>query len=328
MTVTSPFVPDSGVIDEVTAIAAVHQQSQAAVRLATVAAVIAEWSQIDPTHILAQWAQGLGERLYVLVSMAQETLASESAAYVRTVLAAQGIVAQLPLINPLSFAGRAADGRNLEDLLRIAAYRTNVALDRGETEGMAIQRGAQFLKMAVSTEISDAGRAADQVSMVVAQPPLERRAATVGWVRMLQPPSCSRCVVLAGRFYRWNQGFERHEMCDCRHVPAVEAIAGDLLVDPQAYFDSLSRTERAQLFGVAVSDAIEAGGDIAQVVNAATRANSLRIVGGRRYTTEGTTRRGRARGQQRPTPWQIIQDAAGDRDEARRLLQQFGYIVA
>ena len=116
--------------------------------------------------------------------------------------------------------------------------------------------------------------------------------------------------------------------CDCRHIPAVEAVAGDLTVDPKAYFDSLSPKERAQLFGVAVSDAIEAGGDVAQVVNAATRPNSLNIAGGRRYTTEGTTRRGRARGQLRPTPWQIIQDAAGDRDEARRLLQQFGYIVA
>lgn len=157
----------------------------------------------------------------------------------------------------------------------------------------------------------------------------------IGWIRMLSPPSCGRCAVLAGRWYGWNEGFQRHPNCDCRHIPAIEADGADMTTDPRVYFDSLSRAEQDALFGTGAAEAIRNGADIAQVINAQNREGGSYTVDGRQYTREGVTRKGyyggteagRAR-RRRPTPVQIYRDARGDRDEAVRLLTEFGYIVA
>lgn len=156
----------------------------------------------------------------------------------------------------------------------------------------------------------------------------------MGWIRMLTPPSCGRCAVLAGRWYGWNEGFQRHPNCDCRHIPVLEADGADYTTDPRVYFDSLSRAEQDDYFGVAAAEAIRQGADIAQVINAQNRAGGSYTVDGRQYTREGTTRKGYFGGTEagrkkvrRPTPVQIYRDANGDRDEAIRLLTRFGYIV-
>src|SRR5690606_25895161 len=94
------------------------------------------------------------------------------------------------------------------------------------------------------------------------------RPAVTGYVRMVNPPSCSRCAVLAGRFYRWNDGFQRHPRCDCRHVPTTEANAGDIVTAPRDYFDSLDAAEQDRIFTQAGAEAIRLGADPAQVVNA------------------------------------------------------------
>jgi hypothetical protein len=96
--------------------------------------------------------------------------------------------------------------------------------------------------------------------------------AKVGWVRMLNPPSCKFCVLLAGKFYRWNQGFQAAPGCDCRHIPSNGVRAGDLTVDPYAYFHSLDpRRSRTGLFGKADAQAIRDGADIYRVVNIRSR---------------------------------------------------------
>jgi hypothetical protein len=99
-------------------------------------------------------------------------------------------------------------------------------------------------------------------------------------------------------------------------VPATVAAVGTLATDPRAYFEALSPAERTRLFGKAVSEAIDAGADINRVVNAATKGK-VSIAG------DGTRSKGG-----KPTPWQLIKDAAGDRAEAARLLARFGYIRA
>src|SRR5690606_25790677 len=101
----------------------------------------------------------------------------------------------------------------------------------------------------------------------------------------------SRCVILAGRFYRKNTGFQRHPGCDCRHIPASESVAGDLAVDPRAYFDSLTEAEQDKAFTKAGAEAIRAGADIGQVVNA---RRGMYTAQGQLLTREGTTSRGRA----------------------------------
>src|SRR6185437_3091389 len=74
----------------------------------------------------------------------------------------------------------------------------------------AMVAGRKSLETIMRTMIADAGRQAAGVDTAA------RRG--TGYVRMLNPPSCSRCVVLTGKFFRYNQGFLRHPRCDCVQI--------------------------------------------------------------------------------------------------------------
>lgn len=131
---------------------------------------------------------------------------------------------------------------------------------------------------------------------------------------MVNPPCCARCGILAGRFFRWNQGFQRHPRCDCRHIPTAEDRVGDVRTDPAALFNS------GQITGVTKAEqkAITAGADVNRVINA--RRSLYMDTAGRRLTREA------ARGRIRPAPEQIYRDASSQAD-AVRLLTRFGYIL-
>ena len=121
-------------------------------------------------------------------------------------------------------------------------------------------------------------------------------------------------------------------LSDCIHIPAVEDSADDARTDPIAYFRSLSGAQQDQVFTRAGAQAIRDGADIYQVVDA---RRGTYTAGGRTYTRTGTTRRGlaglrlgaRGRTAGRLTTDQIYLEAAGDRDEAVRLLELHGYII-
>jgi hypothetical protein len=120
--------------------------------------------------------------------------------------------------------------------------------------------------------------------------------------------------------------------CDCKHMPVTIAASKGIVVNPQEYFDSLSEEDQDRLFGKGEAEAIRNGADMNQVINATARKNGMYTAdGGRRYTREGTTKKGfyGARGSKvrRPTPWQIMKDSHGDREVAIELLTRFGYIV-
>jgi hypothetical protein len=134
---------------------------------------------------------------------------------------------------------------------------------------------------------------------------------------MLSPPSCSRCVILAGRFYAVNAGFARHPRCDCVHIPVAESLHSEV-TSPRAYFDNLDPAEQDKTFTRAGAQAIRDGADPAQVVNA--RRGMQTAADGRLYTTEAAGRRPRL------MPEQIYADAA-NREDAIRLLKRFGYLL-
>src|SRR5690606_25685747 len=125
---------------------------------------------------------------------------------------------------------------------------------------LAVREAGRWLERAASTALSDTARQGEVVAMA--------RRPVAGYVRMLVPPSCSRCALLAGKFYRFNDGFLRHPYCGCRHMPASEALAGDLALAARVYFDSLSEAEQRRVFTVAGAEAIRDGADIGRVVNA------------------------------------------------------------
>lgn len=147
----------------------------------------------------------------------------------------------------------------------------------------------------VASLVADAGRAAESVA-ITARP-------GVGWVRYLRPPSCSRCAVLAGRFYRWSDGFRRHPGCDCVHLASTEAAAEGLVTDP------VELVEQGLVSGLSKADrrAILDGADVSQVVNTRTA-----------MTASAPASRLRP---------MSIYDAATDQADAIRLLRLYGYIT-
>lgn len=159
---------------------------------------------------------------------------------------------------------------------------------------------AEFERL-VASLVQDSGRAAETVAVAVRP--------DVRFVRYLTLPSCSRCAVLAGRVYRYSQGFLRHPNCDCVMLPTTVA-APDLVQDPA----DLARN--GQIRGLSRADmlAIEAGADFGQVVNVRLRKAGLRQAG------RVLARRGR------PTP-EAIFAAASTREAAVAALKAAGYLL-
>jgi hypothetical protein len=300
-------------------------------RLQTVAVVAGRraWSRIDPGDLSGSWMQGIAV-LAGIVATQQERAAVAGAGYVTDALAAQGeYVAPEAFLNPAAFAGTAADGRPLNTLLYSPVTTVKQQLAEGATMASALTAGRGALDMLLRVTVADAGRVASGVNVATRQ--------SVGYVRMLNPPSCPRCSVLAGRFYRWNAGFLRHPKCDCVHVPSKGAEAAKsegLIHDPYEYFHSLSEQEQNEKYTKAGARAIRDGGDIFQVVNSQRGMSYAGISkdGTRRgqratgFTKEGTTRRGNFGRKNRLTPEAIYQQA-GSREEALRLLEHNGYIL-
>lgn len=205
--------------------------------------------------------------------------------------------------------GQASDGRPLAGLLEFTRSR--------------FATSAQFDRI-VATQLQDVARQAAAIEMAT-------RPKVTTYTRMLNPPSCARCAILAGREYRKNAGFQRHPRCDCRAIPTVEVAAGDLVTDPRVYFDSLSPADQGRIFTQAGAEAIRRGADIGKVVNARrgmSRAQSGRLerrdFRGRQIytTTEGSAGKGRVR----LMPESIL-EMAEDEADALRLLRVHGYIT-
>jgi hypothetical protein len=236
------------------------------------------WRQVDPGDPLAAWTPLLTQALGAFTA-GQLVAAALADQYVDAALAAQGDPRQaLAGVDPAAFAQTGAAGTDLEALLRIPAQRTAYALGQGVDQERALSLGRGLLTMYARTEIADAARTASMAASAA------RRVG--GYVRALRPPSCARCAILAGRWYRYSSGFNRHPHCDCAHLPAENDIGDELVTD------TLAAIRDGQVHGLSAAEqqAIALGADPSQVVNA--RDGMTTAADGRRYTTTGTTRTG------------------------------------
>lgn len=194
------------------ATAAEHQNAQA--RRAESAALLAgrEWDRIGEDFDVG-WRR-VGHRLALVVASAQVGAARDGVAHIGSALisAGQHVEAQ-GRIDPRAFAGIASDGRSLDQLLYGAVVRARSAKVDSFAQRLTI--GRNWLDMAVRTQVADAGRDAASAA-IVARP-------RVSWVRVVSAPCCQRCAVLAGRVYRYSQGFQRHPRCNCTMLPQTVA---------------------------------------------------------------------------------------------------------
>lgn len=272
------------------------------------------WRQVDPNRLTETW-QPLSNRLLVALAAAQASAAGAADEYLDAVLAAQKLpTAAAGTVNAQALAGIAADGRDLASLLQRPVVATKLAVELGAPIDRAFATGGTALDMIVRTEVGDAGRIADQMATTAHE-------AAEGFTRLAVGKSCSRCVILAGRWYEWNAGFDRHPRCDCVHVPG-RRDTNDVRTDPRAYFDTLTREEQDRTFTKAGAEAIREGADMNRTVNA---RRGMYTAGERKFTRDSTTRRGT--GQRiRLMPEQIYRDAR-NREEAIRMLRENGYLI-
>lgn len=307
---------------------------------AAIAAVLRQWNRMS-SDFDSSYAR-IAPTLLAIVQTAQARIALQAAAYIPAVLEETGQTAALVAAaqtNTAAMVGITGTGARVADTLAIATIRAKSAVEAGQTATQALGTASDWLTGTVGTIFSDTGRTIESVSMATRP--------VGGYVRMLNPPSCARCVVQAGKWFRKNQGFERHPECDCRHIPASEAVAEDIRINPNDYFDSLDDAGKLKLAGSQANlRALEDGADLTQIINAYRRTDGMIVAGvspikrnrlGDRYTTEGTTRRGAAGQQQaalrRNGPSQLrlmpasIYKAAKDQEDVLRLLRLYGWIT-
>jgi hypothetical protein len=300
-----------------------------------IAAARRAWGRTGPDRVLDEWPQ-VSRMLLPAITNLQFLAATAGVEYIGDSLDAQKVkTAPDAVVQPAGFVGWASDGRPLDSLLQTPTIAVRSALQDELPTVEAYARGGRALEQIVHTQIGDAARVSAGVGVATR--------GRVGWVRMVNPPTCSRCLILAGRFYRWSSGFNRHPRDDCISVPTTQAKARRerLVDDPDAYFKGISREEQDRMLGKAGAQAVRDGADLNQVVNA-RRGMSTAAVFGRQVqvTTEGTTRRGLA-GKQflargatsragrvqvvRLMPEQIYREATS-RADALRLLKLHGFI--
>lgn len=242
-----------------------------------------------------------------VVAAGQVVAAREADGYVSRALAEQGVeVEPIARVNPAGFAGMQNGPAPVVDLLDRPRILALDAIGRGAAPAAALATAAQRLQTYTLSLVQDAGRQA--VSAGIAARPM------VGWRRMVNAPCCERCAILAGKWFRWNQGFARHPRCDCAHIPAAEDSPGSVGTDPDALFAS----GRVRGLRGAEARAVADGADPVAVVNARRGAQGM-------TTTESTGRRGRAQ-RGRLTPEGVYARAGGDRDRALELLERYGYV--
>lgn len=203
------------------------------------------------------------------------------------------------------------------------------------------------LEQLILSEVADAGRTASQVEFV-------GRPDWQNYVRMLNPPSCARCAILAGRIYRDLDWFARHPGCDCVMVPVQDwqaAHDAGLVSSFEDLFEkgqlggNRTMPDGSKRFepGLSRADiqAIADGATPHEVVNATRGLNAPGItaalrteVFGRKVkaTTEGTTKRAAWR---KANPTRLVRlrpesiyAFAKDRDDAIRLLKLYGYLTS
>lgn len=314
-----------------------HQQAVESFALAAAEVAGQMWTQVDPDRIFESWAQQVPE-LTAVVSGAQLGAARMADGYTDEALAGQDLdTASDGAVNPPGFAGHASDGSGLIGLLTNPAVVTLLTIADAVDVSRALGVGRARLDTIVRTQVTDAGRLADQASLVAHQ-------SATGYVRVTDGNPCARCLLLAGKTYRWNQGFQRHPRCACTHVPTLIAHPRWRSLDPRSLYDEMTPRQRLDA-GFTLSDqrALAMGGDLNQIVNARHRPGALFTAGGTRLTREGTTRRGffggfdigpdgaLRRRPPGPIPARLTTDEiyriARSREEAIALLTQNRYLI-
>src|SRR5881394_2137502 len=152
------------------------------------------WLLLEATNLATSWAS-VAPRALALMRVAMTQAARGAQSYVDVAVRNWGLAPDPVGTVPTSvFAATASDGRPLDTLLGVPAFEASAFRAQGMADQQALTIGRRHLERIVATQVADAARVATGVAVTADR-------AVSGYVRMLTPPSCSRCVILAGRWY-------------------------------------------------------------------------------------------------------------------------------
>lgn len=322
-----------------------HYRRQQLIVRRTANQMQALWRRLDVADLDGSW-QAVAGGMVATVTAGQREAAAQADPYVAAVIAADGLDSDPGgQSDALAFAGAAADGRPLKSLFYEPVIDTKWRLQQaGQSAVESLLGGLEKLLKASATEVADAGRTAAGASIA-------GNRTINGYVRVVNPPACARCIILAGTEYGWNRGFQRHPRCDCIHMPTKLIARGrhhPRAFDSHAYFNSLSAAEQNRIFTAAGAQAVRDGASLSSVVNARRGMYTADSYGRTvRATRESTTRRGQwyraerqraiqrglvprsGRGFRLTAPRLLPEEIyrlADNRSEAIAMLRRFGYL--
>lgn len=251
------------------------------------------------------------------ITQAQYESATLSSEYVTAMASLQGVKTIDDLV-PTAFLTPTEVLHN--GLLAAPALSTHL-MRNGVDQKTANLAGLNNLVRFSHTYTQDAGRTATGV-YTFGTPGL------TGYYRKLELPSCERCALLAGKWFRDNADFDRHPTCDCTSVPAADRDS-----EEESSYDPVEAIRSGDVHGLSEADKkaiLEDGADVSQVINAKRGGLQKADLYGdsMRVTKESTTKRGTfyVPKTQRLRP-DAIYKVAKNQDDARRLLTRYGYLA-
>lgn len=193
------------------AAALAHLRKVAKLQAIGVGASRRAWAKVSPDQISESWAPEAA-RLNALLSELQYQVALTASAYSAAALAEQDTYeAPQRFVQARAFAGWVPDISTgtyaipTDELMLTPPIKAKEYIAAGMGVVEALQRAGAGLDLLMISGLADTGRQAASVD-IMARP-------NVGYIRQLVGTSCPRCVILAGRWYRWNAGFDRHPHC-------------------------------------------------------------------------------------------------------------------
>lgn len=272
----------------------------------------ATWrSEVDPANIKGSWMRAVPGLVYQLNVM-QTQAAIEAGEYVDATVRQAG---EKPSGSVVAASALVSDTRSgLLWSLQAAPVRVLERMSRGTGLVESMSTGLLSATLTASTALQTTASEAVDIAQIS-----DSRIA--GYTRYLVTPSCGRCVVLAGRFYPWSAGFQRHPRCDCQHRPVTyaEKRRGDFTAPSNVneWLKTLSEKEQNRYFGKKAAEDIRGGMDFDKAINSNQGMNAR---GNRRNRKSGISELN-----SKHLDYAMAQ-AGGDRGKAVQYLRDVGLI--
>lgn len=286
------------------------------------------WSRVDKNDIRGSWTRVKQPLVNVLSDIQEQAVDAGLDANVDAMAEIGQYSAPEALVDSRAFSKFSSGGVLLDEWVDRPAIRALEFIKEGVGADEALERVGSLFSSSVATNLADVIRQAQQADIATRK--------HMGFIRCCNADACKWCIVLSGKIYRYNTGFERHMNCHCYHLPVNLDDVGsvmDIAPSPIELFNRMSEAEQNKTFGIVGAKSIRAGADIGQIVN--SRLDSTHITKSSRsyfalqLKDKGFTLPSAKDKSRKPFRRLTVDEcwASGSRKEAIQRLKDNGYIL-